>query len=112
MTDDRDRLEERSQFGRALARSGYENVSILGLEEAAELLTEERRAIIHVLRGGDYESVSELASDLDRDVDTVSRDLTVLAEHGVTTLEDTGSANRPVLRAGTIVNEPVVVSQE
>lgn len=104
-----DRLEDRAEFGRALVRGGYEDVTILGLDEAAEILTEKRRELIDALRAGDYQSVRDLARGVGRDKGAVSRDLTVLAEHGVATLEDNGRAKRPVLRTGTIVVEPVAI---
>lgn len=105
-----DRLEDRAEFGRALARSGYENVTILGLDEAAEVLTAKRRELVDALRTGDYQSVRDLAREVGRDKGAVSRDLATLAEHGVTTLEDNGRAKRPVLRTGTVVVEPIAIT--
>lgn len=108
---DVDRYEERSVFARSLAESGYERVTVLSLEAASAVLTERRRELVDALRTGEYESVRALARELERDKGAVSRDLSVLAEHGVTTLEEDGRAKRPVLRDGTIVVEPLTVSE-
>lgn len=110
---DRDvgRYGDRSAFARALAGSGYERVTVLSLDAAAAVLTERRRELVDALRTGEYESVRALARNLDRDKGAVSRDLSVLAEHGVTTLEEDGRAKRPVLREATIVVEPLTVNE-
>jgi predicted transcriptional regulator len=98
-----DRVADRAEFSRTLAQSDYDNVTVLALSEAADVLTDRRRELIDALRAGEYESVRDLAREVGRDKGAVSRDLAVLAEHGVTTLEENGRAKRPVLRTGTIV---------
>jgi predicted transcriptional regulator len=105
-----DRVADRAEFSRTLAQSDYDNVTVLALSEAADVLTDRRRELIAALRAGEYESIRDLAREVGRDKGAVSRDLAVLAEHGVTTLEENGRAKRPVLRTGTIVVEPVAVT--
>lgn len=105
-------VERRAEFARVLARNGYPRVHVLTLDEAADVLTERRREIIDALRTDEYGSVRELARQLDRDKGAVSRDLSILAERGVTTLDREGSAKQPRLRAGTLVVEPVAITDE
>ena len=91
----------------ALARGGMEGVQVLSLESAERVLTPKRRELIEVLRSEDVESVRDLARRVDRDKGQVSRDLGVLAEHGVISYEEDGRAKRPYLVQDHIVVEPL-----
>lgn len=102
------RSERRSEMARALARGGMDGVHILTLEQAEAVLSPKRQEIIEALGQGEYESVRALARDLGRDKGQVSRDLGVLAEHGIVTFEADGCSKRPRLTQEHIVIEPIV----
>ena len=103
-----ERIERRSEMARALARGGIEGVAILSLEEAEDVLTEKRREILEFLSADEFESVRGLAGELDRDPGDVSRDLTLLAEHGVVTYDESGVSKSPRLVQERVVVEPVI----
>lgn len=106
-TDDNARVERRSEIARALARGGMDDVQVLSFESAEKVLTPKRREIIQTLRGEEVKSVRDLARLIERDKGQVSRDLGVLAEHGVIKYETTGRAKRPYLVQEHIVIEPL-----
>lgn len=103
-----ERIERRSEMARALARGGMDGVHVLRLEAASEVLTPKRHEIIELLSEEDVKSVRGLARRLDRDKAQVSRDLAVLAEHGLIKYDTDGRAKRPYLPQERIVIEPVV----
>lgn len=103
-----ERAKRRSEMARALARGGIEDVKILSLEEADELLTPKRQEIVEALSQGEYESVRGLARALDRDKGQVSRDLGTLAEHGIVTYDTDGRSKSPRLTQERVVIEPIV----
>ena len=103
-----ERVERRSKLARTLARGGMDDVQILSLDEAEEVLTPMRRQIIEALSKERYESVRALARGLDRDKGQVSRDLATLAEHGVVTFETDGRSKSPRLAQERILFERVV----
>lgn len=108
---DSHRIETRREYAMSLAQDGYQRIHVLSLADAGEVLTNRRIEIIEALRQNDYPSVRGLARDFDRDQGAVSRDLSLLARHGITTLERDGNAKRPVLREGTVVVEPLVAAR-
>ncbi|USZ66812.1 ArsR family transcriptional regulator [Halorussus salilacus] len=94
-------------MARALARGGMDGVHVLSHESAERILTEKRRELIDVLRREEVESVRDLARRVERDKGQVSRDLGILAEHGVVDFEETGRAKRPYLGSDHLVVEPI-----
>lgn len=106
--DSDSRVARRKQMARALARGGMTGVQVLSHESAERVLTGKRREIIDVLADEDVESVRGLARRLGRDKGQVSRDLAVLAEHGVVDFDESGRAKRPYLQHDHVVVEPVV----
>lgn len=104
---DQDRAGRRAEMARALARGGMDGVQILSFESAEKVLTPKRRELIETLRTEDIESVRHLARQVDRDKGQVSRDLGVLAEHGVIQYEEAGRAKRPYLVQEHITVEPI-----
>lgn len=102
------RSERRSEMARALARGGMEGVHILTLEQAEEVLSPKRQEIVEALGQGAYESVRALARELGRDKGQVSRDLGVLAEHGIVTFETDGRSKSPRLTQEHVIIEPIV----
>lgn len=105
--DDTSEVETRVEFARVLARGGMEGAQIISQNTADEVLTEKRREIIARLRGQDIESVRGLARELNRDKAAVSRDLKLLAEHGIIDFETDGRGKRPYLQHDHLVVEPV-----
>jgi predicted transcriptional regulator len=83
-------------------------VHVITLEQADEVLTPRRKEIIEVLGHGEYDSVRGLARELGRDKGQVSRDLGLLAEHGIVTFDTNGRSKSPRLAQEHIVIEPVV----
>lgn len=106
--DDESRVERRKQMARALARGGMTGVQVLSHESAERVLTEKRRELVTVLANEDVESVRALARHVGRDKGHVSRDLKVLAEHGVVDFDDEGRARRPYIQHDHVVVEPIV----
>jgi len=105
---DEERVERRSAMARALARGGMEGAHVISIETAREVLTPKRFEIIDCLRDGDpVESVKALAERLDRDHGQVSRDLSVLAEHGIVKYDTDGRAKQPTLAPEHLVVEPL-----
>lgn len=104
---DADRADRRAAMAQALARGGMEGVQVLSFESAERVLTPKRRELIETLRTHDVDSVRELARRVDRDKGQVSRDLGILAEHGVVSYDEQGRAKRPYLVQEHIVVEPV-----
>lgn len=103
-----DRAELRARMARALARGGLPGVQVISWESAEEVLTPRRREIIETLREREVESVRGLARELGRDKGQVSRDLGVLAAHGIVRYERVGNAKRPRLTQEHVVVEPIV----
>jgi len=102
------RQARRAEMATALARGGMEGVHVLSLEQADEVLTPKRQEIIEALGHGEYESVRQLARELDRDKGQVSRDLTVLSTHAIITYEEDGRSKSPRLTQDHVVVEPIV----
>lgn len=100
--------ELRAEMARSLARGGMPGVQVITWEVADEILTRKRRELIETLRTSEVESVRGLAREVGRDKAQVSRDLGVLAEHGVIQYEKNGTAKQPRLTQQHIVVEPVV----
>lgn len=105
--DEEARAARRARMARALARGGMEGVQVLSFESAEKVLTPKRRELIETLRTEDVESVRHLARCVDRDKGQVSRDLGVLAEHGVIQYEENGRAKRPHLVQEYLTVEPI-----
>jgi predicted transcriptional regulator len=103
-----DRVDRRSEMARALARGGMEDVQVLSLETAQEVLTPKRYEIVDLLSREDVDSVRALARRLDRDKAQVSRDLQALAEHSIVTYDTDGRSKSPRLVQEHIVVEPLI----
>lgn len=103
-----ERRESRTgEMARALSRGGMEGAHVLSLESAEEVLTPKRRELIELLRAEEVDSVRELARCVERDKGQVSRDLGVLAEHGIIKYEESGRSKRPYIVQDHIVVEPL-----
>lgn len=106
--DTASRDEKRAAMARSLASDGFGDVLVIQLDTATAVLTEKRRSIVEYLREEQPDSVRALARDLDRDKGSVSRDLSLLAEHDVITYRREGTGKVPQLKHDTIVVEPIV----
>lgn len=112
--DDRvaERVLQRDEFAADLNARGYTDVLVLRRENASDVLTDGRLALVQYLaeHGEDVESVSDLARRLDRDKGAVSKDLRGLAELDVIAYEGQGDGEpkRPVLKHEHVVIEPIV----
>jgi len=100
-------VERREMLADALTGAGHQDVYVLAREDARRVLDEHREAILDYLRDHDVDSVSELADALDRDTGNVSRDLRVLADHGIVNLTEQGRAKVPELVHELVVVEPL-----
>lgn len=60
-------------------------------EELSHLFTKQRMKIVRKVSENDYESITELASDLKRDPSLVRKDLKLLEEYGIVKLEKYGN---------------------
>lgn len=105
--DDESRVERRKEMARALARGGMTDVQVLSHESAERVLSPKRRELIAILTDETADSVRDLARRVERDKGQVSRDLKVLAEHGVVDFEKTGREKRPYLQHEHVVVEPI-----
>ena len=106
-SEEASRRKRRKKMARALAKGGMTGVYVLSHESAERVLTEKRRELIDVLRREEVESVRDLARRVERDKAQVSRDLRVLAKHGVVNFEDSGRKKRPYLENDHLVVEPI-----
>jgi len=107
-SDGGDNTKLRGEFARSLARGGMSGVQVISWDTAQEVLTPMRRELIEQLRESPPDSVRSLGRDLGRDKGQVSRDLAVLAEHGIIRYDTDGSAKKPRLTQDHLVVEPVV----
>jgi predicted transcriptional regulator len=94
-------------MARALAKGGMTGAYVLSHESAERVLTEKRRELLDVLDRDEVDSVRDLARRVERDKAQVSRDLGVLAEHGVVDFEKSGREKRPYLENDHLVVEPI-----
>jgi len=95
-------------MARALTKGGMEGTHIISLETARKILTPKRHEIIALLSHEEVASVRALARMLNRDKGQVSRDLQVLAAHGIIQYDTDGRSKSPQLIQEHILIEPVV----
>lgn len=102
-----DTRSQKVEFTRRLANGGYDDFLVLERDTADSVLTEKRLELLDTLRAASVESISELATRVDRDVSAVHRDLDVLFEHGLLEYETTGSRKEPRLKHEHVFVEPI-----
>lgn len=98
----------RSEFSRRLVEAGYEDFVVLDHEAARTVLTDRRRGVLDALRDREFESITDLAASLDRDVSAVHRDLDRLYEYSLVDYETANGAKSPRLKHRHVFVEPVV----
>jgi predicted transcriptional regulator len=103
-----DTTGRKTEFARRLATAGYEDFLVLERDTADRVLTDGRLALVDTIEEESPDSITELASALDRDVGAVHRDLDLLVEHGVVTYEADGGRKAPRLKHAHVFVEPVV----
>lgn len=101
----------RHKVGESLTKAGFGDVLVLSHEAADRVLTPARREIIHTLSNHDVSSLRELAEFVDRNPGNLSRDMTVLVAEDIVRYESEGKAKRPELKHDTIIQEPLVASE-
>lgn len=72
------------------------------------MLTEKRNELLDRLREGEVKSVRDLARQLERDKSSVSRDLSLLAQHDLIEYQHDGSRKIPSIKHETVIIEPIV----
>ena len=81
---------------------------MLDLDATTRVLTEKRRELLERIDEGNVESVRGLATDLDRDKASVSRDLDLLFEHDIIEYEREGARKIPVPKHKTVLVRPIL----
>jgi len=69
---------------------------VLKLPLARKLLTEKRRELLQKLSEQEFDSITELAEELDRDKKNILQDIKKLYQHGIIGLKDQGRSKKPV----------------
>jgi len=103
-----DQEDGRRELTTALTLGGMDDFHVISEETARQVLTDRRREIIQALKQDVPNSVQDLAQQLGRDKDSVSRDLDELAENGIITYFENESEKRPVLTHERIIVEPLL----
>lgn len=106
----RSELEERNNlelFGRMIQEAirnpdlTPDRLSVISLSEESRhrILTPKRLEILRILRerGERIESITDLAKEANRSLESVSRDLKILRNYGFVELSRNGKAKRPLL---------------
>lgn len=65
-----------------------------------KILTPKRLEILEFIKDNEVESVSELAEKVDRSLNNVSRDLSLLKNHNLVEIEKDGRKKKPSLNEG------------
>lgn len=108
MAMERSRPTKNAMIAGAVAEAGFDDVLMLRRETAEEVLTERRMELLTHLRDHAVQSVTGLATALDRDVAAVSRDLDLLFEYDLVTFERDGNTKIPSLKHETVLVEPIL----
>lgn len=84
------------------------DILVLDLEGASQLLTDNRIEMMDVIEEQEPESIRDLARKVDRNVNAVMRDLKVLYENDVVMFEEEKNRKIPRMRHERVIVEPVV----
>jgi len=79
----------------------------LSTEELSQVLTKRRLELINAMRGNERQSVSDLSKNLGRKLSAVERDLKILENFGIVSMEKKGRVVTPILK-GEILLLPLV----
>ena len=111
-TDADTRIEQRAALARVLAKAGLTDVLVTDRESARRLLSETSQELLQAINNGDFSSVDALANTLERDVESVRRDLDFLLKNDVIEYHSTGEREIPRLKHSFVIAEPLVDPQE
>lgn len=104
-------LDKETKLLRTLSTADeeYGDILMLSHDGARAVLAPTRLVLVDYLEDHEVESIRGLARELDRDKGEVSRDLSVLAQHGVVEYEGDGKGTpkRPRLTHDTILVTPI-----
>ena len=96
-------------FIRLLAEGGFaSSMLFVDFETAKSVFTDERMALIEIIRDEEVESVSDLADRLGRGEDGVSRDLDLLFVNQVVEYEYVEGRKKPRLMHERVLVEPLL----
>ena len=68
---------------------------VLEFSLAKKLLTKKRRELLQTLSEQEFNSITELAEELDRDNKNISQNIKKLYQHGIIDLKDQGRSKKP-----------------
>jgi DNA-binding transcriptional ArsR family regulator len=83
-----------------------EDVTVISPKEFKKVFTDKKREILNSLYIEDYESISELAKDLERDYSIVNKDISKLEDVGLVQLEEEKGMKKPKL-----VNSEIMIDK-
>lgn len=75
---------------------------VLKFSQAQKLLTEKRRELLQTLSEKEFNSITELSQELERDKKNVSQDIKKLYQNGIIDLKDQGRSKKPVFEFSKI----------
>jgi predicted transcriptional regulator len=84
---------------------------VLKFSQARKLLTEKRRELLQTLSEKEFDSITELSEELQRDKKNVSQDIKKLYQHGIVDLKDQGRSKKPVFEFSKIEIEGLEYGQ-
>ena len=102
----------RHKVGEALSKDGFGDVLVLSHDAADRVLTPARREIIETLASHDVSSLRQLGEIVNRNPGNLSRDMKVLVAENVVRYESEGKSKRPELKHDTIIQEPLLASED
>jgi len=68
---------------------------VLEFSLAKKLLTKKRRELLQTLSEQEFNSITELTEELDRDKKNISQNIKKLYQHGIIDLKDQGRSKKP-----------------
>jgi predicted transcriptional regulator len=84
---------------------------VLKFSQARKLLTEKRRELLQTLSEKEFDSITQLSKELQRDKKNVSQDIKKLYQHGIVDLKDQGRSKKPVFEFSKIEIEGLEYGQ-
>jgi len=111
-TDSDTRIKQRATLARILVEAGLTDVLVTDRESARCLLSENHQELLQAINNGEFSSVDVLASTLERDVESVRRDLDFLFKNDVIEYNSTGERKILQLKHSFVIAEPLVDPQE
>ncbi|MFB6208966.1 MAG: hypothetical protein ABEJ56_02390 [Candidatus Nanohaloarchaea archaeon] len=102
---------EKLDIGSGVQDKNFESVEndiiSVDFDTAAKLFSGKRIELLDKLSEKKFNSISQLARELDRDKKNVSEDIKLLFEHGIVDLEEKGRSKRPIFNFSRIEINPL-----